>query len=355
MNKRCLQYDSIRMWCTFFIVLCHINAYITEHKIGDGRELFLLELKSGDTTAMAVSVFFILSGASLMSVWGTKNDFNLLLYYKKRMVSIYPIFYISYICVYMYYFVTGNLMRHFSTVPKISMIFTVLGIDGYISEVLGDNFYLIGEWFLGSIIIIYICFPALLFAIRKNKMLFGIILLFSYFVGVNSGICGFNPYTFPLTRTLEFGLGMLFTEYKDSINSFVKKTIIILGVIVLCVFRFCQINTFYMHIYIVLGMSGFIVMYAVSTYAVKIRAYSMLCYNFAKVSFGTYLIHHHVLAIVASKYFGYPLLRRQMYAMLAICICLSVILGTTITKATAITMDKTLRLVLSNQSREDWS
>ena len=45
-------------------------------------------------------------------------------------------------------------------IPKWKLVFSVLGLDGYLLP-LGANFYKIGEWFLGCLLLIYLLFPLL--------------------------------------------------------------------------------------------------------------------------------------------------------------------------------------------------
>lgn len=58
--------------------------------------------------------------------------------------------------------------------PKWTIIFTFLGIDGYISRIV-PNFTLVGEWFLRALLIMYLFFPFIRVMLNKHKNLFIII------------------------------------------------------------------------------------------------------------------------------------------------------------------------------------
>lgn len=327
MNRRIIQYDSIRLWSTFFIILCHLNVYIVQNTIGDGKPLFYIPFKSGDTTAMAVSLFFIISGASLMTKYGSTNrSFKISEYYINRFLGVYPFFWIAWIMIYGYMIASGNFPLRFQTISKWKCIFTVLAVDGFVAEYFGENFYLIGEWFLGSIIILYLFFPLLLYIKKRSTIIFVMLIIGCYFIGVALSKCGVNTYTFPLTRTIEFGFGMIFQEYRDKFSK-VKIPFFLCAVCIIMFFFFVSVPVFYMHIYVLFGAASFIILYYISELLIRNPIYSDICTRFAGISFSVYLLHHHILAIIMSKYFGYPLLRREMYMMLLIVLMIIVFLG----------------------------
>lgn len=192
MKERINQYDSIRLWCTLLIIIGHLDVYISSNMIGNGVPLFhLWGYANGTILNIAVSIFFILSGASLMHVYGGRN-FSWKEYARKRIQAIYPMFYIAWIFFYFLYFFRGNTVR--AELWKI--IFTVLGIDGYLTAIM-SNFYLIGEWFLAIIIILYIIFPILLWARRKGVILLIVIAIGCYAIGCLLGGMELTPTLFP--------------------------------------------------------------------------------------------------------------------------------------------------------------
>ena len=77
-------------------------------------------------------------------------------YIKKRFLGIYPMFWIAYtlIFIYLFYQTKSNVWG----LPAYKMIITLFAMDGYLSPYI-STFYLIGEWFLGCIVLIYTVFP----------------------------------------------------------------------------------------------------------------------------------------------------------------------------------------------------
>lgn len=110
-------------------------------------------------------------------------------FYKKRFLSIYPSFWIAWGVVHLLrvigagsFFYNGN---------RWSIILSVLGLDGY----LGGAYYCVGEWFLGAIIIMYICSPTLLWMQKHAAVATSIIFLMIYYIVICKnyfGICSFR-------------------------------------------------------------------------------------------------------------------------------------------------------------------
>lgn len=66
-------------------------------------------------------------------------------------------------------------------IPKWRFVLTLIGMDGYLSEY-GSGFYVLGEWFLGFIVLFYIIFPLLRYLLKKNELVMWIIVLALYVI-----------------------------------------------------------------------------------------------------------------------------------------------------------------------------
>lgn len=211
MKTRNLSYDFIRTICTIGILIAHYQYYVSVCVIGDGTLLFPWYFASCDFTGISVSCFFILSGASLMySVLQQEDEpFRLKSYYLKRFKSIYPSFYCVWLMTYIFYRFNGNPV---CTEPW-KIIYTILGIDGWAGQFSGTNYYLTGEWFLGTMIFLYLLFPFYLKLQQKSLPLLLCIVTALFFIGMQCGNIGLNFYESALVRSVEFVLGMIFTKF----------------------------------------------------------------------------------------------------------------------------------------------
>ena len=102
-KERIFYLDFIRAIATISILLTHFNAiYIFGYpnqidKLVITGSVFGLYI--GD---FGVSLFFIISGAALMFVYGEKIDLKK--FYINRFKALYPMFWLAYAIVFLYFF-----------------------------------------------------------------------------------------------------------------------------------------------------------------------------------------------------------------------------------------------------------
>ncbi|MDO4477805.1 MAG: acyltransferase [Lachnospiraceae bacterium] len=162
-KKRIYAWDYIRVLAMLAIIVFHWNQFRYAQSI-DGPNIFLMDFPGGNVAMFGVSFFFILSGASLMLT--TEKGLTLWPFYKKRWLSIYPLFYTAYAFIFIYYYV----IRHGDPGGTASgYIWTLLGMDGYLNEVVSTQ-YLVGEWFVGCIVLIYLVYPLLRLGVLKKPV-----------------------------------------------------------------------------------------------------------------------------------------------------------------------------------------
>jgi peptidoglycan/LPS O-acetylase OafA/YrhL len=206
MNQhRDFSLDFVRGISVLLIIFYHYNCAIVS-TISNDLTLFKYYGYSG---TLGVSMFFILSGASL--ALSTQSNYSLASFYKKRFFAIFPIFWAAYILIVMSNAIIFQSNPFVGRNP-LTFLLTILGIDGFLWYKI-PNYYLIGEWFLGCIIILYILFPIIKIIFNKNKYL----LLFLSFI-----FCTFLDkfyaldmllLRFPLFRIFEFIFGMYFVTF----------------------------------------------------------------------------------------------------------------------------------------------
>lgn len=165
---------------------------------------------------IGVSFFIIASGASLYI--STKNKFDLRIYIKKRIANIYPYFWICYIFVAVFLFLS------FSTVclgnDPVRLLITFLALDGYLGSTIPNTYYLIGEWFTGFILLVYILFPIVVWLKNKNiYVAITVVLILSYisiqntdYISDHFFLWNKDPFWNPLSRLPEILLGILIID-----------------------------------------------------------------------------------------------------------------------------------------------
>lgn len=141
MNKKRLLYlDFIRAIATILIVMVHYNVlYLllptpAPEKAFIGTYFFRVYL--GD---LGSTLFFIISGAALMRVY--EEECDLKLFYKKRFLSIFPMFWIAFIIDFLIrVYLNGGINP---TIPKWRFILSAIGMDSYLEDVI-PSFYCVG-------------------------------------------------------------------------------------------------------------------------------------------------------------------------------------------------------------------
>lgn len=239
-RERVVCFDLIRFFSCLCVTIVHFNATVSGWNEGGflypnsiTPNLFLENrLYLGD---IGVSLFFILSGATLMM---TYKKGNVLLYYKKRIMNIFPMFWLAYACATVIDFLwfkgmSGGDLRYW--------IFSFLGMDGYLSTfgIVPFSFYKLGEWFLGCIIFIYAIFPLLHMGIEKKPILTCLCAVAIYVLCIDGiqildySVCGKEFFM----RIPEILMGMLFVKY--DLRNKPKLLLLITGLItaVAVVFR----------------------------------------------------------------------------------------------------------------------
>lgn len=215
-KKRIVSMDLIRLFACICVTVVHFNASVSGWNNGvfvypnsiipnyylEGR-VYLADI--------GVSLFFMLSGASLML---TYKKGNLWSYFKKRFLSIFPMLWLAYLVAFSYDFMywkgmTGQNILYW--------IFSFLGLDGYLA-VLGlipGDFFKVGEWFTGCILILYLIFPLLHFCLEKKPKLTLLCscAVYACYIACTRIFQGYFSGVLFFLRIPEMVMGMLFIQY----------------------------------------------------------------------------------------------------------------------------------------------
>lgn len=311
-RQRIFYLDFIRAVATIAIILTHYNAiwiYNVE-KPKPENAIITLSVSNIYIGSFGVSLFFIISGAALMYVYDSKFEGRT--FYKKRFLSIYPMFWICYLCAAAYrYAEQRTILGGLS--PK-TLIFSFLGIDSYLANYGIQAPTLVGEWFIAVILMMYCVFPLLRIGVQKKpKLSFAIAvilaLISTFTFGKSIGLCARIP---------EFMFGMLFMKYIKKVNwKMLVPSIAIL--VVNAVIKPSvipeNIQTFYV------GIASFLVLTWLSQY-LRWNPFRNFCKVIGKYSYACFLVHHFIIYEVIRHFDLNSAGRRQSYAIFLICVLL---------------------------------
>jgi hypothetical protein len=296
-TKKIFYIDLIKVLSALIIILCHFDVhsfYISKNAILISK-LYYFKVYSGD---IGVSMFIIISGLTL--ALSNQQNFSISKFYKKRFLAIFPSFWISWIFVALVFMMIGKTF-HESQYWK--FILTFLGIDGlFLHKMIG--FYLIGEWYLGYILIMYIFFPLIYLKMKKNPIQIFIIL---FLLNIIFHMRYDNFFKIaenhnPLMRVFDFSFGILLTIFINN-KPKIKKILLIIGFLYLILYKKMFMLFPYEYHMTFIGFSLFLVLeFLISIIRIeKVGIFVKIIRYMAKLSFLAFLVHHQIILLCYEK------------------------------------------------------
>ncbi len=297
------SFDFIRSVTAWIIIIYHFANMCTQSQQHADFPFLLTHANGvwGENTS--VNIFFILSGASLYYNHSDFKEYSLKRYYFDRFKGIFPLFYLLWFFLfYQRAAALGNLFYNGS--PKY-LLLTLLGIDGYFFFRFPQSYYIIGEWFLGALILLYLLYPLLTWCMRHLKILTTILL--------GAGTIAFHwpiPY-FQIPREhnlivclFSFWLGMLFIEYRNALSA---KWIAALfgGVSLILIFVKAPLDSFLCTQIIAVGL--FLLFYHLGTVAMRQKHLKTLFAYTSRNSYAIFLLQHVTIGQVVGLCGAYSL------------------------------------------------
>ena len=283
------HYNAIFLYMNPVITHCYIiNAYIFNVYIGN----------------FGVSLFLIISGASLMYVY--ENSLKLKDFYYKRFKSLYPMFWLAYTIAFLYSYVYHKGWS-VSTVPRSHLLLSVIGFDGYLGDQI-PTFYLVGEWFLGFIILFYMVFPLLRWLVNNHPIILVVATGIMYVLLLKNYHFTIIPAKNLLVRLPELLFGMYFIKLRKK----VKLPVAVFALLVLVCNQLLkpQFSQDLQVTYI--GIFSYLLIVYIS-YFVKNVTICNVCAWISKYSYAIFLVHHIVIYSLMGTFNLYAMTTLQSY------------------------------------------
>ena len=330
-RPRIFYLDLIRALAALLIVLAHFNYHLDER----GGGYVLTRQPFGISVGpLGVSLFLIISGAALTLTY--RRPINLKRFYWKRFLNIYPMFWTAWVLGTLYYFLIFN-GRPPNAAPAKSFIFTLLGIDGLAAAFGWPTMYLLGEWFLGFILLYYLVFPVLLWAIDRFPVVTGVVLLVAYAATVfimQHYFGGYRSAMILTTRLPELAFGSYFVRYVRRVH----WVTVIPAAAVLAVSAMLPEEIPEDVATTLVGISAFLILVVIGRY-VAIQPVRALVSLIARYSYPIFLVHHVVIWYLSQRIDVYGLFPLQRYILLAAEFVLIFALSVALEKFTGIVVD----------------
>lgn len=282
------SFDFIRSVTAWIIIIYHFANLCTQSAQHADFPFLLTHANGvwGENTS--VNIFFILSGASLYYNHPDFKEYSLKRYYFDRFKGIFPMFYMLWFFLfYQRAAALGNLFYNGS--PKY-LLLTLFGMDGYFFFRFPQSYYIIGEWFLGALILLYILYPLLTWCMRHCKILTTVVL--------GAGTLAFHwqiPF-FQIPREhnlivclFAFWLGMIFMEYRDILSA-KWITMVFGGIALILIFIKMPFDSFLCTQLIAVGL--FLLFYHLGSIVMRFRHLHTFFAYTSRNSYAIFLLQH---------------------------------------------------------------
>lgn len=312
-RERLFYLDFVRALATIIIVLTHFNAvYLYTSPQMPEKAVITTVIGNIYIGDFGVSLFLIISGAALMYVYQERFEWKP--FYVKRFFNIFPMFWIAFFISFLTkFFMEGGID---GTIPKYSIIYSILGMDSYVGTLTGTrNFFIVGEWFLGFIILFYLVFPLLRICINKKPVLSGIAAVVIFAVVV----FGLNPPQASVllpVRLVEIMFGMFFVKYIRKVTW--PAAAVCFAVIVINSIAKPTFNNNLQVVYI--GISAFVLLVYLSKYF-QWAVSQNLCQIVCKYSYPVFIVHHVIILAMVKQFDLYTITRFNSYLLFLTCCC----------------------------------
>lgn len=303
-KERIIYFDIIKFFAVICVFTCHFARTLEYYSIYYTFKLLPDYLFSLYLGSVGVSLFFIVSGASLMYVYD--ESINLKAYYKKRFLGIYPMFWIAYLIFFGLNFYVNKGFNN-SSIPTWHLIYSFLGCDGAFAFFTG-TFHLLGEWFLLVIILLYACFPLLRVCVKKHPW---ITLIVSLAVSI---ILQFTwKFQLPVdalfvARIAEFVFGMVFIKYIKKVRIWMFTPALIC-LILFGIFKFEALPI--MPRTLLIGISLFLVLVFIFS-LIKLNIFMQLSRFISRYCYPIFLVHHALMMLLIRHFAGSSLNRTNV-------------------------------------------
>lgn len=289
--KREIGLDFVRAIGVIGVVSFHFYV----HSNSD-QKLFLVHA-NGAWGGTLNYLFFILSGVVLHMRYGKQEALDLKQFYYRRWKAIMPAYLFSFTSTFLLQIVKSRQFFH-SSVPLPRLLLTLVGMDGYFN-LFFPTFFLVGEWFLSAILILYILYPLLNYLMRKCCCITLLVLTALYALIFHVDFWGVPKEVNLILCILCMYIGMLFARSHQILNSpLIASAAAIFGIL----FISFPIGEVYLTEEILVGAALLIALNYFGAYLCRIPWIERLITMVSRYSFYVFLIQHRLIIKVVERY-----------------------------------------------------
>ena len=178
----------------------------------------------------------------------------------------------------------------------LSILLSFIGMDGYLFFKI-KNYYILGEWFVGAIILLYLLYPMILWCDKKQNSLLTIAIIFSYIVSLKFSLTGMSSFRTIPSCLISFYIGFLLLEYRSKLNKKVFFSVLIITAV------FTQLRIANPNVCAhIIGIFMTILLYGIGTAAMQVELVERVMNWVSRRSYYIFLTHHVVICQVVKKF-----------------------------------------------------
>ena len=242
------------------------------------------------------TVFFVLSGYLLRAKYSTIT--NIKDFYKKRFLSIFPMFYIAFIVCYIFTAIrAGNL---FYAGNPIKFIFTLTGIDNYLAFYNIGTYAVVGEWFTAIIVAVYLIYPFFNKLYNRFKITTIIIVTGIYitnaFISLDPVIADASIFS----GIFLFMAGMIIFDISSYLRKYYWSALIFISISLVIVFIPLQLGIPKVILSNILGICIFTFLLIILQNVDKLKTMNKAVKFISSICYSIYICHHFILNKIAA-------------------------------------------------------
>lgn len=293
-KEKLYNVEFMRAVCAMGIVVFHLSCHV------DGYFKLFFNSANAYWGDVVVVVFFMLSGGMLYL--NNSSITSLKKFYYKRFKSVFPVFYLTYIIVFVIQAVqSGTIVRE--NAAPFSFLLTVIGMDGYLLYSV-PNYYILGEWFLGALVILYALYPLLLWGLKKHPVITSSVIVLLYAWVIVHNVFEIRIMRNLFSNLLVFYFGMVVFRYKKLLSSI---PVFLVSACVLLFFAFIDLSVFDNLpvrdvITRLMGVSLFFCLYRIGEFVTQPKPLKLFFEKFGSISYPIFLVQHVIITKALSIY-----------------------------------------------------
>lgn len=289
LNK--INHNKKRYYEIDFVRVCSAIGIIIYHFFVNSKDVVLIifyKHANGDWGFSFVTIFICISGMVLHFNYPKIISYKI--FYYKRWKSIFPQYYLCFI--YFYSLNVINKRKVFYKGNGFKLLFTLFGMDGYLFYKY-STYYIIGEWFIGAILILYLEYPLLILINNKlHIFIIPLILFLLYPLILFTNIFGIIVERNMITCTGSFFVGIIISKFYDF---FQQKYILLISVIINIILTYVTIPYLIIIVRQIHGFSLLIFLLFIGKYIMNTRLKTLFI-ELSKISYGIFLFQNQNIA-----------------------------------------------------------